>query len=479
MPETLRKFLATVADDSLAEKRQVLVYISGPDPDRDGDVVVQAGIDTASFMSCGGTVLWQHDPMQPIARCLEIGPRDGRTAALTEFPEAGVSPKADEVYGLIKAGVVNTASIGFIPVESEPIDAKKPWAGKRYSKIKLMEFSFVSVPANAGATVIARSGQSAVGSRQSGEVWKVGASRNLPIGDDAPGDAAAAILAKAGFGSAAPDFAFARKGFLVYDSANPKFDAAYAHPFARVIDGRLTVTRADLNAAAAGLAAADLPDEVRTKARAVVALYEVKMNKQGAAPKIKGLYDVAMLAELLTRLGYLQSSAVLEAEIEGDSSPVPAMLADALKRVAEAFLAMSAEEVAELLEGRDVEIEDDVEMSATPQRKRLLSAVAKAGRAISGANAAHVEALQKCIASLQDCQVKALDAHAEASDHMQAFAGHLAEAGEHAKALAEAAKPKPKPAETPDPDDDEDVELAATALERKRMVEIARLAAAP
>jgi uncharacterized protein len=74
-----------------------------------------------------------------------------------QFPPEGTSAKADEVYGLIRAGVVNVASIGFLPIDAEPLDSKQPWAGQRFLKSELMEFSFVSVPANRGATVVDRS----------------------------------------------------------------------------------------------------------------------------------------------------------------------------------------------------------------------------------------------------------------------------------------------------------------------------------
>jgi HK97 family phage prohead protease len=101
-------------------------------------------------------VLWNHDPQQPIARAIEIGVVDGRLQALVQFPPEGVSAKADEVYGLVKAGVVNATSVGFMPMDSEPMDKGQPYKGQRFIKSELMEFSFVSVPANRGATVVAR-----------------------------------------------------------------------------------------------------------------------------------------------------------------------------------------------------------------------------------------------------------------------------------------------------------------------------------
>jgi uncharacterized protein len=139
-------------------QRQVIVNVSDEDIDRAGDVVEQRGIDFSAFMAIGGTVLWQHDVQQPVAKCIEMGIVDGKLRAKVQFPDAGVSKKADEVYGLVKAGIINAASIGFSPRESESIDARESYGGaRRFKKVELIEFSFVSVPCARGATIVARS----------------------------------------------------------------------------------------------------------------------------------------------------------------------------------------------------------------------------------------------------------------------------------------------------------------------------------
>ena len=295
-----------------------------------------------------------------------------------------------------------------------------------------------------------------------------------------------------------PDLSFARKGFLVYDAAAPAAKTSYRFPVASVIDGRLTASASLVKTARKALvAAADLPADVVAKARAALDHYEAKMQKvaepvtRATAPKIKGLYDVATLAELLVRLGYLHSSAVYESEYEGDESPLPAMLANALKVLADAFLAMSREEVGELLAGHDVEVDDDdpqVAAAETPQAKRWRSAVAKAGRALSAENEKHVRAIVKCFGKAMDARTKALDSHGETHAQLEDFATHLNEGVAHAKALLKKNKPKPKPDEEPDgdegdedPDDDPDadVELAAAADRRKREIEVVALSDAP
>jgi hypothetical protein len=70
----------------------------------------------------------------------------------------------------------------------------------------------------------------------------------------------------------------------------------------------------------------------------------------------RGFYTVGRLGSMLQDLAYVVADAKFEAEIEGDGSPVPAKLRDALKALATAYKAMSDEELAELLKGVDVDI---------------------------------------------------------------------------------------------------------------------------
>ena len=262
--DTIRK--AFSADlTALADQRQVIVTISSPEVDRAGDITIQAGIDISGFLQTGGTVLWQHNPDNPVARCLDLALSDQGSQATVQFPPEGVSPLADEIYGLIQARIVNSASIGFMPIESEPIDPKRPFGPQKYLKVELLEFSFVSVPAVRSATIVARSATA---------------------------------------------------------TAPPKL-------------------------------------------------------------KVKGLATVAWLAGLLSELGYLEDSVEWEAEAEGDDSPVPEMLAEALRQLGAALVAMTAEEVAELLGD---ESDDESAKAALRLRRKATAGLVKAGRVLSSAN---------------------------------------------------------------------------------------------
>jgi HK97 family phage prohead protease len=489
-----RKFApaALVADEGLGP-RQIKIRASTPTPDRAGDVMVPKGCDAKGY-AANPIILADHDPRQPIGRAT-LTVSDEAVDALIDFAPAGISAKADEYCGLAKAGVLNAASIGFQPVEYEPIKG----GGYRYTKWELMEISLVAVPCNPEALVVGRSLENANVQNRSDENWKVGASRTLPIADNEAWDGAAAqasIVEHAGFDGDKPDTALARKGFLAYDAAKPAEKGAYRLPFAKVVNGRLTVLPSGLRAAAARLAQADIPADVAEKARAVIDHYEAKMKdgKHSRPRQIKGLWDVACLAELLQRLGYMHDGAVYEESVEQDGSKLPAMLAKALSSLAAAFLAMSEEETRELLEGRGIAVaeEDGVELAAAaPVMKRFGALTRKAGAVLSAENRGHrdealkcLAAMAKCMKAMDACHDKAAEAHETNRDLMDELQGHVGAAKEHMKALG---KKKPKPGDDedgPDATDDADgadqggnEELSRAADRRKRDADVLRLKA--
>jgi methylphosphotriester-DNA--protein-cysteine methyltransferase len=71
----------------------------------------------------------------------------------------GTSPRIDEIRRLVEAKVLKSTSIGFMPVEAEPIvsnDGRRT-GGMRYLRSELIEISLVSTPANPDALALARS----------------------------------------------------------------------------------------------------------------------------------------------------------------------------------------------------------------------------------------------------------------------------------------------------------------------------------
>lgn len=133
------------------EQRKISVVITSDSVDRDGDRMNVFGIDFNSF-SKNPVVLFNHDWDKPIARAENLR-RDGKSVvADVVFPEKGISSLSDEVYGLVKSGIINASSIGFIPVDGE-------WKNDVFeiTKAELLEFSLVTIPSNRDALIISRS----------------------------------------------------------------------------------------------------------------------------------------------------------------------------------------------------------------------------------------------------------------------------------------------------------------------------------
>ncbi len=172
----------------------------------------------------------------------------------------------------------------------------------------------------------------------------------------------------------------------------------------------------------------------------------VERSAPAAAPppvpklKTKGLYAVSWLAGLLGELGYLEENVEWEAEAEGDDSPVPEMLAEAMRQLGTALVAMTAEEVAEMLG-------DGTEKAVLVTRRKAITGIIKAGRVLSSDNE---------------------DALTQARDLINGVLAQL-----------EPADPEEDPGEDGEPDGEDDdgaADKSALALRRRRAV-LARLKA--
>jgi HK97 family phage prohead protease len=195
----------------------------------------------------------------------------------------------------------------------------------------------------------------------------------------------------------------------------------------------------------------------------------------------KGMWGLACLCEIMENLGCLQSMTAYEAEMEGDGSNLPAMLGESMRSLGNVLIAMSREEVAELLAsaGAIPDAAAEAVTAAAPVSflKALAAMRAKAGRALSQTNAEHVSEITKALDAMSAAHAKALNAHGKANDALAAAQNQHAAAAEHAKALFEAGKKPDADDEDEDPEADRDNELAAAAARRKRQAAVIALRA--
>ena len=123
--------------------RMVRGFASTGDVDRQSDIVVPSGMKAQLPVP----LLWQHDQKQPIGtvRSAEIRPE----GIWIEASIVSGVQRADEAWALIDARAVDSFSIGFRGLKSEPIAG----GGMRFTSWELYEVSIVSVPANANAKI--------------------------------------------------------------------------------------------------------------------------------------------------------------------------------------------------------------------------------------------------------------------------------------------------------------------------------------
>lgn len=118
--------------------------------DRCGDIVTAGGWQLAHFKR-NPIALFGHSSGFPIGRWKNVRVEGGRLVGMLEFAAEGTSQRIDELRRLVEQGILRAVSVGFRPLDDEPIDEKDPYGGRRYLKQELLECSLVSVPANPAA----------------------------------------------------------------------------------------------------------------------------------------------------------------------------------------------------------------------------------------------------------------------------------------------------------------------------------------
>lgn len=141
------------------------VQCSAESIDRQGEIIVQSGIEYASYLAKNPVVLWQHQKDMPIARVVAMWLNSTGLAAKVKWPPLGASAKSDEIRALVNAGVVNAISVGIRAIETIPIDPSNPKRGpQKFLRSELLEISFCSLPAQQDALVM-RGGNDAAAAR--------------------------------------------------------------------------------------------------------------------------------------------------------------------------------------------------------------------------------------------------------------------------------------------------------------------------
>lgn len=152
--------VALVGKKSVSDKEVGLVNNvvgSSACVDRMGDSIDQNGWVLKNFKK-NPVILWGHNVREekpPIGKAIKVWiDGAGKKARLMFNVKFDMQDKfAAEVYRKIKDGFLNTVSVGFAPMESEPMELENPFGGRVFLAQELLELSFVPVPANPEAVV--------------------------------------------------------------------------------------------------------------------------------------------------------------------------------------------------------------------------------------------------------------------------------------------------------------------------------------
>ena len=117
--------------------------VSDMSVDRYGEIIDIKGWDTKAFMK-NPVMLWAHDHSIPaIGKATKVWAEDDRLMLKGEFAP---TPFAQQIKQLVEGGFINSFSVGFLAKEMKD---------NKFIDQELLEVSFVNVPANANATMLA------------------------------------------------------------------------------------------------------------------------------------------------------------------------------------------------------------------------------------------------------------------------------------------------------------------------------------
>jgi len=125
--------------------------ISSGDIARDDAIILVEGWELDTYQA-NPVILWCHDDRSlPIARTIDLQKGKDELTARAQFDME--DPEAARIFGKIKRGFINAASVRWLPLETETrkIDERDVLV---FVRQELLEWSFVSVPADAKALVM-------------------------------------------------------------------------------------------------------------------------------------------------------------------------------------------------------------------------------------------------------------------------------------------------------------------------------------
>src|SRR5258706_5764029 len=112
MRVVLRADIRSLDDDTCE------VIMSTAQRARDGHILLPQGAMLENYRA-NPIQLFQHDPNFPVGTNENIVVSATDIRSIVRFAPLGISAKADEIRGLVKAGVIRTVSVSFDPLADD------------------------------------------------------------------------------------------------------------------------------------------------------------------------------------------------------------------------------------------------------------------------------------------------------------------------------------------------------------------------
>jgi HK97 family phage prohead protease len=120
--------------------------------DRMGDVIRVKGWELEEFRK-SPIALFGHDHTLPIGKWTNVRIVGKQLIGTLELAKQGTSDFIDTIRSLVEQRILKAVSVGFQPIEANPM---KSTGGLEFTRASLHECSLVSVPANPNALAIAK-----------------------------------------------------------------------------------------------------------------------------------------------------------------------------------------------------------------------------------------------------------------------------------------------------------------------------------
>lgn len=153
----------TEADSPAAAlgERDALFVMTDSGADREGDIIVSAGVDFKQFESYG-SILWGHRADEPafvLGRPKQVIREDTRILTVAEFLDADANPTADRVLRMIQSGGVRAMSVGLMILEYSEANDRPGFMPWNILRSEVVESSVTPVPMNPRAVLEAAGGE--------------------------------------------------------------------------------------------------------------------------------------------------------------------------------------------------------------------------------------------------------------------------------------------------------------------------------